>query len=607
LASYVRRLYRALVPHRRTINAIADAVIWVAAIALATTLRYDFAFSEPRWRALLVLVPIALCCQLGFGLADGLYLGRWSFGSFEEVASLLRTVLASGTVLLVANKLADSADWSLPSSVPVISTFLALVSMAGLRYAWRLALERRKRPSSDRSRLIVFGAGDGGEQIVTALLRNRDSPYVPVALIDDDPDKAQLRIRGVPVRGRRDRLLEIAEREGADAVLIAIPSADASLVREISAMCLDGGLQVRALPAAHEIFDGEVGVGDIRPLTESDLLGRREIDTDVEAIAGYLAGRRVLVTGAGGSIGSELCRQVQRFGPSHLVMLDRDESGLHAVQLSIDGRAQLDTRDLVVADIRDRDRLEEVFLEHRPEVVCHAAALKHLPLLEMHPSEAVKTNVHGTVHLLELSVKFGVDRFVNISTDKAANPRSVLGWSKRITERLTADAALATDRPYLSVRFGNVLGSRGSVLTAFRTQIDDGGPVTVTDPDVTRFFMTTEEAVQLVIQAGAIGRSGEVLVLDMGEPVRIVEIAQRLLAQAQRPVDIVFTGLRPGEKLNEDLFGDDERDVRPFHALISHVSVPPLSTAAGRDLTADGDNVDIALALRDASQSGIRS
>jgi FlaA1/EpsC-like NDP-sugar epimerase len=284
----------------------------------------------------------------------------------------------------------------------------------------------------------------------------------------------------------------------------------------------------------------------------------------------------VLVTGAGGSIGSELCNQLVRFAPAALVMLDRDESALHGLQLRLEGRAMLDDRNLVVADVRDAERMEQVFAEHRPEVVFHAAALKHLPLLEMHPGEAVKTNIWGTQHVLQAASQAGVDRFVNISTDKAADPISVLGYSKRIAEKLTAGTASSTSGTYLSVRFGNVLGSRGSVLTAFHAQIEAGGPITVTDADVTRYFMTVQEAVQLVIQAGAVGRDGEALVLDMGEPVRIADVARRLAAEAPRPVEIVYTGLRPGEKLHEVLLGADEADDRPAHPLISHVGVPPL-------------------------------
>jgi FlaA1/EpsC-like NDP-sugar epimerase len=318
-------------------------------------------------------------------------------------------------------------------------------------------------------------------------------------------------------------------------------------------------------------------VSDIRPVTPADLLGRREAEIDVQVVAGYLTGKRVLVTGAGGSIGSELCRQVRRFDPATLIMLDRDESALHMLQLSMEGAALLDRRELVVADIRDRSRLEEVFEEHRPEVVFHAAALKHLPLLEMHPGEAVKSNVFGTLNVLQVAGDAHVERLVNISTDKAADPVSVLGYSKRIAERLTAWSGTQRSGAQVSVRFGNVLGSRGSVLTAFEEQIRAGGPVTVTDADVTRYFMTVEEAVQLVIQAGAVGSSGEALVLDMGEPVRIADVAQRLIARSGRPVELIYTGLRPGEKLHECLLGAGEVDVRPVHRLITHVPVPPLA------------------------------
>jgi FlaA1/EpsC-like NDP-sugar epimerase len=308
------------------------------------------------------------------------------------------------------------------------------------------------------------------------------------------------------------------------------------------------------------------------------------VRTDVAAVAGHFAGRRILVTGAGGSIGSELCRQLHRFHPAELIMLDRDESALHAIQLAIHGRALLDSDETVLADIRDPHRVREVFEQFRPQIVFHAAALKHLPLLERYPAEAVKSNIVGTRTVLEAAAACGVESFVNISTDKAADPVSVLGYSKRVAERLTAHMAALADGSYLSVRFGNVLGSRGSVLTALSAQVDAGGPVTVTHPDVTRYFMTADEAVQLVLQAAVIGGDGEVLVLDMGEPVRIADIARRLAAGSAHEVDIVFTGLRPGEKLVEDLLGQGEVDDRPHHPLIRHALVTPLSPDRLSDL-----------------------
>ena len=303
------------------------------------------------------------------------------------------------------------------------------------------------------------------------------------------------------------------------------------------------------LPNLHQILNGKVGLRDLRDIDITDLLGRDPVDTDVAASAGYITGKRVLVTGAGGSIGSELCRQLVSFDPAALLMLDRDESALHSLQLSIDGHGLLDTENVILADIRDREALGAVFAKHRPQVVFHAAALKHLPMLEQYPAEAWKTNVLGTANVLEAAREAGVEVFVNISTDKAANPTSVLGYSKRIAERLTAGVAHETPGKFVSVRFGNVLGSRGSVLPAFADQIAQGGPVTVTHPDVTRFFMMIPEACELVIQAAAVGRDGEAMVLEMGQPVRILDVAQQMIEMSGRTdIEIVFTGLRDGRE-----------------------------------------------------------
>lgn len=317
---------------------------------------------------------------------------------------------------------------------------------------------------------------------------------------------------------------------------------------------------------------------DLRDIDVTDLLGRDPVDTDVVACARFLQGKRVLVTGAGGSIGSELCRQLVGFEPAKVLMLDRDESALHSLQLSMTGRALLDTEDVILADIRDSDALQRIFQRHRPHVVFHAAALKHLPMLEQYPEEAWKTNVLGTANVLDAARAVGVEVFVNISTDKAANPSSVLGYSKRIAERLTAGVARETPGKYVSVRFGNVLGSRGSVLPVFAEQIARGGPVTVTDPGVTRFFMMIPEACQLVIQATAVGGNGEALVLDMGQPVRILDVAQQMIEMSGRhDVAIDFTGLREGEKMHEELMGDWEGRRTTSHQLIDAVDVPPLS------------------------------
>jgi FlaA1/EpsC-like NDP-sugar epimerase len=424
---------------------------------------------------------------------------------------------------------------------------------------------------------LVVGAGEAGRELVGSMLRDSGRRWRPVGFLDDDPHKRHRRFRGVPVLGSTDSMADHVAATGVGTIVIAIPTASAAVIGRLRRAAREAEVTVKVLPSSTELLTEHVGIRDLRDINIGDVLGRKQLVTDLESIAGYLAGRRVLVTGAGGSIGSELCRQIHKFAPAELMMLDRDESALHALQLSIHGRANLNSDEVILCDIRDHAALHAAFAARRPEVVFHAAALKHLTMLEQYPAEAVKTNVFGTRNVLDASDLFGVSRFVNISTDKAANPTSVLGHSKRIAERLTAARALGSDARYLSVRFGNVLGSRGSVLESFARQIAIGGPVTVTHPEVTRYFMTIQEACHLVIQAAAIGDAGEALVLDLGERVRIVDVAQLLFEQSGEPIEIQFTGLHPGEKLHEDLFGDGEpQEARMRHPLVLHVPVPPL-------------------------------
>lgn len=582
-----------------------DVVLLMGAVLAATWLRYDFHVVTNSAPGLAALLVAGVAGVVLVGGRQGLYTGRWERGSFEEAYSLGVMALAV-TVTLFA--LDFVVDHPLPSSALVASGPIALGAMTGSRALSRVRRVVAESAEPAACRLVVFGAGEGGKYVVGAMLGDRSHCYDPVAFLDDDAEKSNLRLHGIPVRGTRADLERVARESGADTLLVAVPSADASLLRDLTHRGRAAGLAVKVLPPVSAFVDSEPGVRDIRPVSFADLMGRREIEVDLDSIAGYLTGRRVLVTGAGGSIGSELCRQVRRYGPERLVMLDRDESALHALQLSLDGRAMLDERSLVVADIRDRGRLERVLAEHRPDVVFHAAALKHLPLLEMHPEEALKTNVFGTLNLLEAATAAGVRRFVNISTDKAANPVCALGYSKRLAERLTAwFGVTGDDCRYLSVRFGNVLGSRGSVLTAFRQQIADHKPLTVTHPDVSRYFMTVEEAVRLVVQAGAVGRSGQVLVLDMGEPVRIADVAHRLILSSGEDLPVEFTGLRPGEKLHECLLGDGEVDVRPVHPQISHVPAPALHPDDARDLADLFDPEEVLAAMRVSVQAPVRS
>ncbi len=586
----------------RLVQIVVDVTAWTLGLWLAHFLRYDLILERLFDVGVLYAALSVAVLQVTFGFLGHLYRGRYRYGSFDEVLGVLLAAACAAVGLAVLNETVPAMQW-VPRSVPFVGAFVAFTFMLGVRYLWRMRRESEHRSSGRRvsdvaQPLLLFGAGEGADQAIVAMLRDRASRYLPVGLLDDDTSKSNLRLRGVPVLGTRQDLARVAEKTGATSLLLAVPSADGVLVREVSALALAAGLKVKVLPTVDLLLEGRVGVDDIRDLDLPDLLGRRQIELDLDGIAGYLTGRRVLVTGAGGSIGSELCRQISHYAPSELLMLDRDESALHAVQLSLTGRALLDGEDLVLADIRDIDQMHRIFSDRRPQVVFHAAALKHLTLLERFPGEAVKSNVWGTLTVLEAAREAGVEHFVNISTDKAADPTSVLGYSKRIAERLTADVASRSDGIFVSVRFGNVLGSRGSVLTAFTAQIAAGGPVTVTHPDVTRYFMTVQEAVQLVIQAAAVGNDGEVLVLDMGEPVRIDDVARRLVDQATRKVEIVYTGLRQGEKMHEDLLSADEPDVRPGHPLISQVAVASMAPSEALALDPWELPEDVTAALR---------
>ncbi|MFD8770119.1 polysaccharide biosynthesis protein [Microbacterium oxydans] len=565
---------------RRVNRLVPDAVAWSIAALLVVLLRYDFLVPLAVWPFVLIVIAGLIAAQFAAGFVLHLYRGRYLYGSIEEVRALglsaLLVGVVMGAVLLVWMRQPAEA---LRSALSV--TAIALVLMLVFRYVPLVFSRKIEDVPGGSRKVLVFGAGWVGQQLISRMLNETKEPvFSPVGLIDDDLKKRNLRVKGVPVLGTLAQLRAAVELSGATELIIAVGRADAALLRRVTDAGNAAGLNVLVLPELDKVLQGASRIRDLRDVRIEDLIGRQPVDTDVKSIAGYVTGKRVLVTGAGGSIGGELCRQLSQFGPEVLVMLDRDESGLQGSQLSISGHGLLDTEDVVLADIRDVESLREVFRRHRPEVVFHAAALKHLPMLEQYPEEAWKTNVLGTRNVLEAALDVDVETFVNISTDKAANPSSVLGHSKRVAEKLTVWAAKSSRRRYLSVRFGNVIGSRGSMLPMFRTLIEAGGPVTVTHPEVTRYFMTISEACQLVIQAGSIGRPGEVLILDMGEPVKILDIAQRMIAMSGEYIEIVYTGLRPGEKLHEELVGEDEVVERPFHPQIQHTSIGSISPEA---------------------------
>jgi FlaA1/EpsC-like NDP-sugar epimerase len=557
----------------------SDLLIWPVALAIATSFYGRNPFEAPTP----VLAAVAIVAQLVVGHATGLYRGHFKRFSFDEAGAVAITAGSVGALLIALEFII--ANEGRAGQVLLLATSLAVCLMFGHRYLRRIRAERIAATAHlHRMPVIVYGAGDGGYRAISSMQAVRSSPYRPVALIDDDPAMRHRRISSLRVEGTSADLDRLAAKYGAKAVLLAMPSASGEELHRLNAVVHEAGLETLVMPPVQRLV-GEGSPGEFTRYRDEDILNRRIVDIDPEAVRNLVTGSRVLVTGAGGTIGSELIRQLAEFEPASLIALDRDDSLLHHVVHSL----AVERRSLclpVIADIRDADRLDEVWTRHRPQLVFHAAALKHVPALEGAPSEGWKTNVLGTGNVLEVSERHRVDRVVNISTDKAADPENVLGYTKRIAERLTAASARRTGRPFVSVRFGNVIGSRGSAIETFELQIRNGGPVTITHPDVTRYFMAVREAVRLTMQAAAIGRGAEVLVLDMGTPVRVLDVARQLIERSGANIEIVYTGLRPGEKMHEVLLGDGEAADRPLHPMIDHVSVPALELVHGLDACA---------------------
>ena len=556
--------------YRRAIQAIWDASGWVIALLIATFLRYDGNPAAQTVNNALIIGVILGLVQVALSWAVQQIRGRRIIGSFDEISVLTFTAAAVTLIGTIIVFLLNPAP--VPRSVPFIAGAIALTFMLGGRFTLR-AYRQRSIFSQENERVLIYGAGDSGDQIIRQMLATPSSKFTPVALIDDNPRKKNLWVHGVRVVGTSAGLEQTIRRTGASTLVVAIAGIDSKQLLEIDSRCKALNVDLRVIPTTSEIIGGAIKLGDISHVTDEDLLGRRQIQTDEAGILEMLKGKRILITGAGGSIGSELARQVNRYQPAFVGILDRDESAIHATQLSIDGRGLLDSDNLILADIRDREWIRAIMNSIKPDIVFHAAALKHLPLLERYPEEGHKTNVIGTRNVLEAAQECNVNVFINISTDKAADPSCVLGRTKLMTERMTASIQSNNGDRYMSVRFGNVLGSRGSVLTAFRHQIANGGPVTVTDPNVTRYFMTIPEAVHLVLQAAVIGDHSETLILDMGEPIKIDDVAKLMIEKSGRDISIVYTGLRTGEKPAEVLFASTEITVTKSHPLIFHTRV----------------------------------
>ena len=549
-----------------------DALSWVVAIFLATMLRFDFNMSAVDWGGAAWLALLAVVLQVLFAWLFYAYRGAHPWASFEGTLDLALVMVLVGAISFLA-VLIWQVPFNVPRSVPVIATLLVLLLATGYRMLSRLLAGRRPRSSVKKTPVIIYGAGYVGDHLARLLTTDTETHLDPVAFLDDDPQKARFRRHSVPVVGELKDLPEVRLRTGAQTLIVAIGNPEKELLNRVQDAAGPLGMKVQVMPPTEEMLRSGVQTSGLRDLAVEDLLGRPVVDTNVSQIASYLNGKRVLVTGAGGSIGEQLCVEIQKHGPKKLILLDRDETGLQQAEIRVRGYGLFNTGGTVLADIRDKEALDAAFKEHQPEVVFHAAALKHLPALERYPDEAWKTNVQGTENVIEACQANGVKTLVNISTDKAANPTSILGLSKRLAERLVASAEMGDGCRFLSVRFGNVIGSRGSMLPTFYQLIEEGRDITVTHPDVTRYFMTIPEACQLVLQAGAIGRKGEVLILDMGEPVRILDIANKMISLSGKDLKVRFTGLREGEKLREDLHAANEAHDTPFHDKISHSSV----------------------------------
>jgi FlaA1/EpsC-like NDP-sugar epimerase len=514
-----------------------------------------------------------------------LYKGMWRYTSIRDLINLIKaTFLSSSAIILII--LYVNRFQGYPRSVFVIDAFLTLFFIGGIRLVIRLVhqtgasnlpktaqLPFFKGMQDGERRLFIIGAGDAGEKMLRELQGNPRLKYSVIGFLDDDHKKHGMHIHGVPVLGDIDQLSDLVKEHEVDELLIAIASATRKEMHRIVSLCEGTDLKFRIIPSIGELIDGSLTVKSIRDVAYEDLMGRKAVQLELEKIGEYLKDKSILVTGAGGSIGSELCRQIARFFPKNLILFDRTENNLYETDIELQRDFPYLRYSPILGNVINEEVLKRVFLKYRPKVVFHAAAYKHVPMMELNPWEAIFTNVKGTLRLLEVVKEFEVDRFVLVSTDKAVRPSNVMGASKRIAELLT-QCYNANHSPtrFMSVRFGNVLGSSGSVIPLFKRQIEKGGPVTVTHPEVTRYFMTISEAAQLILQAGAIGKGGEIFILDMGTPIKIADMARDLIHlsgfEPNSDIEIKFIGLRPGEKIHEELITEGEGIVRTPHEKI---------------------------------------
>lgn len=593
-----------MLSQRRLLVFALDIALIAAAFLLAFLLRFDFDL-RPAYDGLIkdCLLLVLIIKPLVF-LFSGMYRSIWRYASLQDGIEISKVVTLSTLITSFAILLMDDTR-SLPRSIYVLDWVLLFAMVSTSRLLWRIYRETYIMPRHrSGKRTLIIGAGDAGNLLLKEIRKQANSPYDVIGFLDDDENKQHMRLGGVPVLGNLTRIRGFIRKYNIEEVIIAIPSVSAVVVKKVVSCCQESHVRFKTLPSIPDIIDGKVSVSQIKDVEIEDILGREPVSLELEKIRGYLTGKRVLVTGAAGSIGSEICRQVAALLPGKLLLFESAETPLYHIEKEIVSLYP-DLRILpVIGDVRDQGRVEMIFDEFEPEVVFHAAAYKHVPMMEYNPLEAVTNNIGGTRTVANAAHRFGVKNFVMISTDKAVNPTNIMGASKRVAEMYVQSLARRSRTNFTTVRFGNVLGSNGSVIPLFKEQIKAGGPVTVTDPKVIRYFMTIPEACQLVLQAGCIGNGGEIFVLDMGEPVRILDLAEQVIRLSgfvpHEEIEIVFTGLRPGEKLFEELLIDGE-GVKPTR----HEKIKVLS-AVESDLDAIEKALEILFTMaRDADVVGV--
>jgi len=496
-----------------------------------------------------------------FAWRFGLYRKAWSYASIGELKSIFQAVTL--TIAVVA-----AVQFTLTQDIYLralaLTWMLHILMLGGSRLSWRLFRDTiNYREDKEAKRTMIVGAGQAGSMIVRQVLQNAASGMKPVLFVDDDRAKQGLEIFDLKVVGGTQKIPDFVKDNDIEKIVIAIPSMEKQQMADLMKLCIETGVQTQTIPRIEDLMTGKVSVNDMRDVKIEDLLGRDEVQLDLKAIADKLTDKTILVTGAGGSIGSEICRQVSEFRPSRLILVGHGESSIYNIDMELRQKVSTDIEIIpIIADVQDRMRIFDIVSEYKPDVMYHAAAHKHVPLMEANPMEAVKNNIFGTKNVAEAADTFGVPYFVMVSTDKAVNPPNIMGATKRFAEMIVQNLAKDSETKFAAVRFGNVLGSRGSVVPLFKQQIAKGGPVTITDPEMTRYFMTIPEASRLVIQAGTLAAGGEVFVLDMGEPVKIVDLAKNLIklsGYSEEEIGIEYSGIRPGEKLFEELLNENER------------------------------------------------